>query len=81
VDNGKGRASGGRQRYDENGNPLTEAQAHPSSSIASRARDFVHEHPVATGVAAGALIVGGIAAIVFTGGAAGPPLAAAVAVF
>jgi RHS repeat-associated protein len=77
VDNGKG----GRQRYDENGKPMTPQQAHSSSSIASGARDFVHAHPVATGIAAGVLIVGGVAAIVFSGGTAGPPLLAAAAAF
>jgi len=81
VDNGKGKKNGGRQRYDEDGKPITEGQAHASSSVASRASNFVHAHPVATGVVACVAIVGAAAAILFSGGAAGPPLAAAAAAF
>jgi hypothetical protein len=81
VDNGKGKKNGGRQRYDEDGKPITDGQAHASSSVASRASNFVHAHPVATGVVACVAIVGAAAAILFSGGAAGPPLAAAAAAF
>jgi hypothetical protein len=50
-----------------------------SSSIASTVGDFVHAHPVASGVAAGVLAVGIVAVIVFSGGTAGPALGAAAA--
>jgi RHS repeat-associated protein len=78
VDSGKG-GKDGRQRYDVNGKPITPEQAHGMSSIISNARDFVSAHPVATRVAAGVIIVGGLAAIAFTGGAAAGPLIAAAA--
>jgi hypothetical protein len=75
VDNGKGKKNGGRQRYDEFGKPITPGEAHASSSLASRAGNFAHAHPVAT-AAAGVAIVGAAAAvIILSGGTAAPVLA------
>jgi len=77
VDDGTGK----RRRYNDGGKLITPGEAHASSSIASRAKNFVHAHPVATGIVAGVVITGAVAVILFTGGSAALPLAAAAAAF